>query len=957
MKKTIQYFIYLVLFTLPQFLTAVPATPFPIERTLPDGSKLTILLRGDEYYNYTLSEDGYLIRENEQGYFTYVEVDAQGNQYATGLRVRPKDSRPVEEQIFTSRMKAFPDLQRQYSLRRAARESETGDEPQRAYPNTGSPKSLVILVNYTDIKFQVSSPQQAFTNLLNQEGYSENGGKGSARDYFRTASSGVSSPEFIVVGPFNLPNDRAYYGGNNSSDDDQRPREMIADACIAASAAGVDFSVYDTDNDGIVDNVFVYYAGHNEAEGGPDESIWPHRWQLNTTLMLNGKRISGYACTSEMRGSSGTSMCGIGTFAHEFGHVYGLVDYYATNGANHHTLSYWNIMDAGAYLNLGRTPPTYSAYDRFYAGWLTPTLLKSPQDVVLPDLKTSNKAYILTATDSHNMSGTNPNPTEFILLEYRSRTGWDEYLPNSGMLATRIVYNRNDWYYNQPNNNASAMGVDIIEADGVGSTNSLAGDTYPGSANISTFTPRLRSGVDMGKPITHIREANNAVTFRFMGGGNPPTIKTSLNSLVQFNTIFGQTPPQQEIGISAVNLIDSLILNFSTSQHFEMKLKEDNSNKWSRRIAIKPTAGKVDTTTILVRYNPQEPSYIEVHYDFLIVRSTDADTWQTSVAGQSTRQVYVVPPVAQPASYSTLEGFEARWNKVFDASGYYLTVFGVGEGKSSYTEDFANGLRLPAEWESNSISAITTAAFSGNLPPAIELKNNDDYLATEPYPIAVDSFFFFVRSIGESTGKLAIEGYNGSDWITFATLSVGTSLRGKKTYPVPDNSMRRFRVRFTKGTASVSIDDMGVSFNQQLAYLYKNDWVTDTLVAISDVIPSLAYHYKVKASDRTLYPNKDLKYENITAFSNIVEVTIQNASILQFTQPDAGLRIFTDNAGNTQVSISDENLIGTYLRIYAASGRLIKSTKITSTVVSIPGIIPNQVYILKSAKGAVKFRL
>ena len=49
-------------------------------------------------------------------------------------------------------------------------------------------------------------------------------------------------------------------------------------------------------------------------------------------------------------------MCGIGTFAHEFSHVYGLVDYYATDGGEHHTLSMWSIMDDGAYLNEGRTP-------------------------------------------------------------------------------------------------------------------------------------------------------------------------------------------------------------------------------------------------------------------------------------------------------------------------------------------------------------------------------------------------------------------------------------------------------------------------------------------------------------------------------------------------------------------------------------------------------------------------
>lgn len=957
MKKLTFYFSFLVLFTLPHYISAVPATPYPIERTLPDGSKLTVLFRGDEFYNYTLSEDGYLIQENEQGYYNYVEVDSYGQQRASSIRVQPKANRSIEEQILTARLKSFPDMQKRYTMQRAAKEAQMQEKPRNAYPNTGSPKSLVILVNYLDVKFTIANPKQAFTDLLNKEGYAENGGTGSARDYFKTASFGVSSPEFVVVGPFELPRTRSQYGGNNSAGDDENPRNMIIDACKAASAAGVDFSTYDTDNDGIVDNVFVYYAGHNEAEGGPKESIWPHRWQLNTNLTLNGKRVSYYACTSELRGASGENMCGIGTFAHEFGHVYGLVDYYATNNATHHTLSYWNIMDAGAYLNQGRTPPTYSAYDRFYLGWLTPTLLKSPQNVRLPDLKTTNKAYIISATNEHNLNGADPNPVEFILLEYRSRKGWDAFLPRSGMLATRVVYNENTWWNNSPNNDENAMGVDILEADGIASRNNLAGDSYPGTGLVTTFRPTLRSGVDMGKPITYIREVNDEVTFRFMGGVNPPTITLTQNQLDQFNTVFGQTPPQQEIAVSAVNLTDTLVLNFKTNLHFEMRLKDDLSGKWLREIRIKPLLGVVDSTPIVIRYNPQEPSHSTLHSDELMVRSMDTETYQTSLSGQSTRQVYVVTPQAKPASYSDLNGFKAGWDKVFDASGYYLTVYSTGTGKSALTEGFTDGLQLPDDWESSAQSIISTTRYSGNLPPAIELKNNDEFISTETYPIGVDSFFFYVRSIGETNGKLEVEGHDGSAWKSISTLQVGSSLQGRQVFPINDEAMRKFRIRFTKGSSSVSIDDVGVSFNKILSYHYKNEWFTDTVHVVKDINPSQVYFYKVKASDRTLYPDNSIKYENITQYSNTIAVSVQNATIQQFTKPIVGLSVYTDDSGNLQIAVDDLKLIGSSIRIYSANGRLIKNVVVNSTVVAIPEFTKNQIYILQSDNGSLKFRL
>lgn len=503
---------------------SVPAIPYPVTHIQPDGSELTIYLRGDEFFKYNLTSDGYLIKKDHIGFYQYANKNPDGVIVTTGIRANQIERRTETEKLYLKSKVQFPDFT-EVNIKRRAQRAPSKDKKQLTFPRTGSPKSIVILVEFQDVAFVIPSPNLAFTNMLNEEGYKENGGTGSARDYFRVASNGLSTPEFVVVGPYLLPNNRAFYGENDSSGDDKRPREMIADACLAAAADGVDFSVFDTDNDGVVDNVFVYYAGHNEAEQGPDDSVWPHRWNLDNNLMLNNKKISGYACTSELRGSRGANMCGIGTFAHEFGHVYGLVDYYATNNAEHHTLHNWNIMDAGAYLNLGRTPPTYSAYDRFYIGWLTPVILRSPRNILLEDLKTSNTAYIITETGNHNLNGSNPNPVEFFTLENRQKTGWDAYLPASGMLITRIYFNSFNWENNMPNNNSNAMGVDIIEADGIASENTLSGDPFPGSAKITEYFPVLRNGTEIYRSITNISHKNGIITFEFMGGGNEDMIQ------------------------------------------------------------------------------------------------------------------------------------------------------------------------------------------------------------------------------------------------------------------------------------------------------------------------------------------------------------------------------------------------------------------------------------------------
>ena len=501
-------------------LYAVRATPYPITITQKDGSEITVYLRGNEFYHYKTTLDGYLLTSDTDGILNYAELDKKGDLVNTRIKASNIDKRSIKERELLKRLTPNVNLTRKSRIQRSMLSTKiaAASTVRKKYPLIGAPKSLVILVNFKDVRFVTPVPKTAFTNLLNQTGYNTNGGTGSARDYFYDNSMKVFNPSFDVAGPFNLPDSMSYYGKNLSNGDDKDPQQMVIDACTLAANSGVDFSQYDTDNDGFVDNIFIYYAGYNEAEGAADNTVWPHRWSLNNgNTKFNGKIIYDYACTSELKGKTGSNMCGIGTFVHEFGHVLGLLDYYPTDGATHHTLSYWSVMDAGPYLNSGRTPPAYSAYDRFYLDWLKPTELKVAGEYSLENLTTSNKAYIITQNGNHNLNGANPSPLEFFTLENRQNSGWDLYLKGHGMIITRIYYNASDWNNNEPNNDPNAMGVDIIEADGLASDGNLPGDPFPGSKFINSYTPTLRSGTELtNKPLTQITELNGIITFGFI---------------------------------------------------------------------------------------------------------------------------------------------------------------------------------------------------------------------------------------------------------------------------------------------------------------------------------------------------------------------------------------------------------------------------------------------------------
>lgn len=577
-KSVVFFLFFLIGF---QQVNAVRAYPYPVNITQPDGSTLTIRLYGDEFRSFRTTEDGYLIKQSAAGYYNIALIDNTGEIVATNIKAKDVQKRSQQD-IKLLESIAKPDvnalLQKAKTSYRKAPAQTLTTEIQKVYPCSGTPKSLIILVNFQDLAFVVSNPQVSFTNLLNQEGYSTNGGTGSARDYFRSASYGQFNPQFDVVGPLLLPQNYAYYGANDSQGNDLRPQQMVIDACKAADNAGVDFTQYDTDNDGYVDNIFIYYAGYNEAENGPENTIWPHRWNLpNTTTKCDNKIIFDYACSSELRGSTGTNMCGIGTFVHEFGHVLDLPDYYHTDDPDKSTLDYWSVMDMGPYLNLGRTPPTYSAYDRFYLGWLSPQQVSSPSNLELlplyqgltPPANKEKQSYLLSAT-THNLLGANPSPKEFFMVEYRKKTGWDAYLPGEGMLIWHIDFDQTAWYNNSPNNytgtsqtSSSHMRVYLQPLSG--------SSTTPGSAFTSgSFTPTTWSGTNINRPITEITKTADKITFQLMGGyvepidPNAPYIKLgTINNVTTFTaTKVGKTK-SKTLNIKTTDLTGNLTLVLS----------------------------------------------------------------------------------------------------------------------------------------------------------------------------------------------------------------------------------------------------------------------------------------------------------------------------------------------------------------------------------------------------------
>lgn len=518
---------------LPAELAGAPARPGKRTMKLDNGATITYRAVGDERFHYFVSDDG-LPLVNDKGKLYFATSGTDGRMTSSGIEACDKEFRPAATQTFlrgldgariiteaaAAAKPTAPSIRPSaLSLRSGSRAPESMSTT--TFPTTGSPRGLVILAEYSDVKFTTPVAAEYFKDMLNLEGFTQSYGTGSARDYFKANSSGVFTPQFDVYGPVTLPNPQKYYGSNTPWSD-RYAYKMIIDACDILKDQGVDFSVYDCDNDGVIDNVYVFYAGYGESSGDPKDAdtVWPHSWDIQTAggvkPYYNGCLLSHYACSNELLSPHFPD--GIGTFCHEFSHVLGLPDLYCTANASVYpvTPDTWSVLDVGCYLNDSRTPPHYSSFERMSLGWMKPTEITSGGDYTLPPLAESNMAYLIPTAASN----------EFFLLENRRAEGWDAFFENQGMLVWHIDYDEKQWYDNTVNNDRNHQYVDLVEAVSRKTYYATPSDPFPGKGNVTEFTymttPRFAAWdeSDPGFPLTDIRDNGETVSFHVEGDSN-----------------------------------------------------------------------------------------------------------------------------------------------------------------------------------------------------------------------------------------------------------------------------------------------------------------------------------------------------------------------------------------------------------------------------------------------------
>ena len=437
MKK---FYLTLLLTVVTVTMMAVPAKRGLWKTlTLQDGTQVRATLVGDEHGHFWKAENG-------QAY------TLQGDAYV-----------PVDAQQVIQRAK----------VRRAKVNAQRVQRRTFGHPTTilGKKKAVMILVNFKDQKFETGHNNALFNRIANEEGFSEGKFKGSMADYFKAQSRGKFELDFDVVGPVTVSKNASYYGENDDEDQDIHPSEMVCEAVKLAKEIVTDWTPYDWDNDGYVDQVYVVYAGKGEADGGDDDTIWPHTYSLDAAKYYGdgsgsvevgtsekSLKVDSYACGAELDGYTG-DINGIGTMCHEYSHCLGYPDFYDIDYSGGQGMGSYDLMDSGSYNGGSYQPAGYTSYERWFAGWEEPIELKA-DDVKVTNMKSlqnSGEFYII-----YN----DKNANEYYLLENRQFEGWDESLPYAGLLILHCDYDASVWGANGPNDAPNHQRFTVVPADG-----------------------------------------------------------------------------------------------------------------------------------------------------------------------------------------------------------------------------------------------------------------------------------------------------------------------------------------------------------------------------------------------------------------------------------------------------------------------------------------------------------
>lgn len=541
------------------FSTGVLAAPMHNQKhelIQPDGSKVQVMVTGDEYYQQVESLDGYTLCRDKNGWICYAKLNGDKTDYVSTGTVY-KDNKLGDMKISinsNSTLGAKSKLQKHLKIKKNAIEKKADAVREKLHAMDYSPEAvkrnnssngslleskikasnisnvngLTILVDFSDQKSDI--PKSDIESFFNGVGYTGYGNNGSIRDYYHDVSGGKLTYTNSVIGFYRAKHPKSYYDDINETTGSYAKSDQLANEVFDwLKSSGVDVSNITTDSNGYAKAVNILYAG--TADAGWAKGLWPHQSWYGGQDSINGVKIQKYEMSD-----IGDDLS-IFTICHESGHmIYGYPDLYDYDNDSEGDGEYSLMSECRDYKN--PVPP--DPYCRnVISGWNTPINMNSYAQ------GTKFNAVANANGNQYSYKWSGSNPKEYYLIENIEKTGRYASIPDAGLAIWHVDENGNNSKNDMTPNNHYLVSLEQADGRFDLENNANRGDDedlfragYVDSFD-DTTTPNSKwwNGSSSGLNISQISSLGNEMTFVQSGSTTTnPTNPTNLSNIAAQGT-------------------------------------------------------------------------------------------------------------------------------------------------------------------------------------------------------------------------------------------------------------------------------------------------------------------------------------------------------------------------------------------------------------------------------------
>lgn len=266
--------------------------------------------------------------------------------------------------------------------------------------------------------------------------------------YFAEVSAGRLELVPTVAGrAVVVPGLRASYVG--------RPGRLARDAFLAFSATA---SPAERAAISRAEALVVFFAGpgrESHVASGDPRDPWSNFTAIFPPLRAGPRGVLTTACVIAEEEVGPFSPFGV--LCHEFGHLLGLPELYATGGVPQEGIGIWGLMGQGTWIGRGEMPPHPEAWSKAKLGWVDVELVEHSGRYTLAPVERVPRVLKIWARGPDV-------PEEYFLIENRQRLGADRGLPGRGLLVWHVDEGVRGFRTGE--NRVGHKRLDLLQADG-----------------------------------------------------------------------------------------------------------------------------------------------------------------------------------------------------------------------------------------------------------------------------------------------------------------------------------------------------------------------------------------------------------------------------------------------------------------------------------------------------------